>query len=508
MALRLSTRAWASGAALLTFATSPVLAQDGAQQAGVAAAVRGNVLLAAATPGTETQRGGQVVGENIASGDKIFLGDMIETGPSSGLQIMLLDETIFTIGPSAAMTIDSFVYDPASGAGEVTTQVLKGAFRFVSGKVAKNEPSKMNVKTPVGTIGIRGTSAAGVITPIDPNTPGGPVTGTFVLLGPGAGNNAGERAGRILISNGGTTVEISRSGFGTVVASPTLPPGTPVRVDPALVAQLTGSLGTDGSARPQENNQNGNGQGGGSGSGSQSGGQNGGSGGQQGGTQQTGGSATGGGTTGGGANGGGSVGGNTQTFTQSSGQTIGSASGSALTQFGTQTLQQQANQTQNEASEQAQSTQNFADGITSVADLNALNTGVFTFPAQTVAMSGTGVATYTINYSIDFGNRQTTGNVQVSTGAGFLGGIGNFPLITNLFDIVGSDPIASESGQIVGGNVVSGSIPGANVSGANTIQVDYSLENSGGDLAKILNHGVIYDADAETFAAGSGQSTR
>ena len=503
MALRLSTRAWASSAALLMFATSPVLAQDGAQQAGVAAAVRGNVLLAAATPGTETQRGGQVVGENIASGDKIFLGDMIETGPSSGLQIMLLDETIFTIGPSAAMTIDSFVYDPASGAGEVTTQVLKGAFRFVSGKVAKNEPSKMNVKTPVGTIGIRGTSAAGVITPIDPNTPGGPVTGTFVLLGPGAGNNAGERAGRILISNGGTTVEISRSGFGTVVASPTLPPGTPVRVDPAVVAQLTGSLGTDGSARPQENNQNGNGQGGGQSGGGGTGGQGGGqNGGQQGGTQQTGGGATGGGTTGG------AVGGSTQTFTQNSGQTIGTASGAALTQFGTQTVQQQANQTQNEASEQAQTTQNFADGITSVADLNALNTGVFTFPAQTVAMSGTGVATYTINYSIDFGNRQTTGNIQVSTGAGFLGGIGNFPLITNLFDVVGGDAIASESGQIVSGNVVSGSIPGANVSGANTIQVDYSLENSGGYLAKILNHGVIYDADAETFAAGSGQSTR
>jgi len=503
MALRLSTRAWASSAALLTFATSPVLAQDGAQQAGVAAAVRGNVLLAAATPGTETQRGGQVVGENIASGDKIFLGDMIETGPSSGLQSMLLDETIFTIGPSAAMTIDSFVYDPASGAGEVTTQVLKGAFRFVSGKVAKNEPSKMNVKTPVGTIGIRGTSAAGVITPIDPNKPGGPVTGTFVLLGPGAGNNAGERAGRILISNGGTTVEISRSGFGTVVASPTLPPGTPVRVDPAVVAQLTGSLGTDGSARPQENNQNGNGQGGGQSGGGGTGGQGGGqNGGQQGGTQQTGGGATGGGTTGG------AVGGSTQTFTQNSGQTIGTASGAALTQFGTQTVQQQANQTQNEASEQAQTTQNFADGITSVADLNALNTGVFTFPAQTVAMSGTGVATYTINYSIDFGNRQTTGNIQVSTGAGFLGGIGNFPLITNLFDVVGGDAIASESGQIVSGNVVSGSIPGANVSGANTIQVDYSLENSGGDLAKILNHGVIYDEDAETFAAGSGQSTR
>jgi len=500
-ACRRPYRAILCGAGLLTFAATPVLAQDGAQQAGVAAAVRGNVLLAAVIPETQAQRG-QVVGENIASGDKIFLGDMIETGPSSGLQIMLLDETIFTIGPSAAMTIDSFVYDPASGAGEVTTQVLKGAFRFVSGKVAKNEPSKMNVKTPVGTIGIRGTSAAGVITPIDPNTPGGPVTGTFVLLGPGAGNNAGERVGRILISNGGTTVEISRSGFGTVVDSPTLPPGTPVRVDPAVVAQLTGSLGTDGSARPQENNQNGNGQGGGQsgggGTGGQGGGQNGGAGGQNGGTQQTGGGTTGGGT----------VGGNTQTFTQNSGQTIGSASGAALTQFGTQTVQQQANQTQNEASEQAQSSQNFADGITSVADLNALNAGTFTFPSQTFAMVGSGTATYTIDYTIDFGNRNTSGNVQITTGSGFAGGVGTFPLLTNLFDVVGGFAVAQEKGQIVAANVVSGSIPGANTSGTNSIDVVYHLGNRDGDLAKILGHSVIYDENGVTTAVGAGQSTR
>ena len=471
-----SFRALILGAAIAAPVTAH--AQSSPQQAGVAAAVRGEVLLAAATAGLDRD----VVGRNVASGDEIFLGDMIESGPNSGLQIMLLDETIFTIGPSAAMTIDTFVYDPATGAGEVTTQVLKGAFRFVSGKVAKNEPSKMNVKTPVGTIGIRGTSAAGVITPIDPNSPGGPVTGTFILLGPGAGNNAGERAGRILVTNGQTTVEITRSGFGTVVSGPDLPPGTPVRIDPAIVAALTGGLGTDGGARPQQGN---NGQGGGG----QGGGNQGGSG--QGGT------GTNGGTTSGGT---GSTGGNTQNVLQNSGQTIGGAAGAAFNLFSTETRQGQATETLAQSTENSQS---FADGITKLADLQSLSTGVFTYASQTFAMSGPGVAgTYTINYTVNFGNQTTSGNVRVTTGTGFEGGTGDFPLITNLFNLGGEEAFNTEAGTIVAGNIVSGQIPVGN-----TITVDYDLSNADGALAKTFSHGVTY-AEGGAPAIGFGHIDR
>ncbi|MBT4907881.1 MAG: hypothetical protein HON62_13445, partial [Rhodospirillaceae bacterium] len=69
--------------------------QGSAGRAGVAAAVRGDVVLIAAAP----QQANRTVGKNVQSGDPVFLGDTIETGPESGLQIMLMDETIFTIGP-------------------------------------------------------------------------------------------------------------------------------------------------------------------------------------------------------------------------------------------------------------------------------------------------------------------------------------------------------------------------------------------------------------------------
>lgn len=218
-------------------------AQSAADQAGVAAAVRGDVtLVAALAPQT-----GRVVGQALDSGDRIFLGDNIETGPDSGMQIMLLDETIFTIGPSSGMVIDEFVYDPATSTGQVTASIVKGAFRFVSGRVAKETPQNMSVRTPLGTIGIRGTSAAGRVDPPDDN---GNASASIVLLGPGPANNADERVGRITVTNGGTSVEITRSGFGTVIGGIDQPPSPPVRFEPGQIAALTGGLGTDGGARP------------------------------------------------------------------------------------------------------------------------------------------------------------------------------------------------------------------------------------------------------------------
>lgn len=234
---------FAALSANLVLAAGTAQAQAKSAQAGVAAAVRGEVTLVAMT---ETSR---AVGQNLTSGDNIYLGDMIETGPLSGMQIMLLDETVFTIGPEAALTIDTFVYDPATSAGQVTASVVKGAFRFVSGRVAKEEPRNMSVRTPVGTIGIRGTSAAGRVSPPDAD---GNVVANIVLLGPGVDNNATERAGRIIVSNGGQSVEISRSGFGTTISGLAGIPTTPIRFDPAQVGALTGGLGTNGGARPAQ----------------------------------------------------------------------------------------------------------------------------------------------------------------------------------------------------------------------------------------------------------------
>lgn len=201
----------------------PALAQSKIQ-AGVSAAVKGKIQIASLGAG---------VGRNARSGEDIYLGDRISSGDNAGMQVLLLDETVFTIGAQSALTIDEFVYDPETGGGKVTAKVVRGAFRFVTGRIARAEPRAMAVKLPIGSIGIRGTIAAGRV---DGNS------SLVVLLGPGSNTDTDERVGRILVSNAGETVEISRVGFATIIEGLNVAPIEPFQLPMADLKALTRSL--------------------------------------------------------------------------------------------------------------------------------------------------------------------------------------------------------------------------------------------------------------------------
>ena len=185
-------------AMLLALGLDAAGAQD---QAGVSAAVRGEVqFVAAAAPRNA------VIGRKLASGEPIFMGDRIATGAESSLQLMLLDETTLSIGPSSSVTVDNFVYDPTRGSGKVTLNVARGAFRFISGRIARDEPRNVEIRTPAGTIGIRGTIVVGRV------DDQGRVLA--VLAGPGGANNAGNaRGGFDFVSQSGT-VSARQPGWG------------------------------------------------------------------------------------------------------------------------------------------------------------------------------------------------------------------------------------------------------------------------------------------------------
>ena len=189
-------------AILLALGSARASAQTGAaplSRIGAAGAVRGSVK--AVAPNV-------AVGRIIESGKPLFLNDHVTTDAEGRLQVMLLDETVFTLGPDADMTLDEFVYDPKTSAGKVSAEVSKGAFRFVTGKVARANPSNMKVKLAVGTIGIRGTIVAGET---------GKAGSTVLNVGEGTKNNAGDRPSAIMVSNTGTTRLVDLSGQGVTV---------------------------------------------------------------------------------------------------------------------------------------------------------------------------------------------------------------------------------------------------------------------------------------------------
>ncbi len=105
---------------------------------------------------------GEHIGRKADTGDPIFLNDVIMTGADVTMQVMLKDQTVFTMGPDSSIRFDTFIYDPADGAnGSLSAQVLNGSFKFISGKIADNNPDGMVLKLSHTTAAIRGTSVAG-----------------------------------------------------------------------------------------------------------------------------------------------------------------------------------------------------------------------------------------------------------------------------------------------------------------------------------------------------------
>lgn len=201
-----------------------------ASQIGVAAGIRGQVIRAS-SPSSSAAIG------QMSSGQTVFIGDEIKVGQQSRLQVMLLDETVFTLGANASMTIDEFVYDPSTPqTNALSASIKRGSFRFVSGRVTANNSEAMKVITPSATIGVRGTSAGGEVQE-DGST-------TVILLGPGQNNSFGLSSGSINVTNDMGSVDITRPGFVTEVQATTqqVPPSEPAQATQTQIQNLEQSL--------------------------------------------------------------------------------------------------------------------------------------------------------------------------------------------------------------------------------------------------------------------------
>jgi len=97
-------------------------------------------------------------------GDEVVFNEVIETGADGRAQVLLLDQSAFTVGPGARMVLDEFVYDPDSSTGRLTASISQGVFRFVGGALSKQEGA-VTIDTPSATVGVRG----GIVTiAVDP----------------------------------------------------------------------------------------------------------------------------------------------------------------------------------------------------------------------------------------------------------------------------------------------------------------------------------------------------
>ncbi len=108
---------------------------------------------------TVTHSDGSV--EPITLGTDIYQGDVIETNASGAVNITFTDDTTFAVSNEARLAIDEYVFDPSTQSGTQDFSVLKGIFVFTSGLIGRDDPDDVNIDTPSGSIGIRGTIIAG-----------------------------------------------------------------------------------------------------------------------------------------------------------------------------------------------------------------------------------------------------------------------------------------------------------------------------------------------------------
>src|SRR5882757_6158072 len=99
----------------------------------------------------------------LAKGDPVFTKVLLESEKGGSVGVVFADKTTFALGEEGRMRLDELIYNPTSKSGSLGVSVLKGAFVFVTGDIAGSASEAMTVRTPVGTIGIRGTSGAGNI---------------------------------------------------------------------------------------------------------------------------------------------------------------------------------------------------------------------------------------------------------------------------------------------------------------------------------------------------------
>ncbi len=155
----------------------------------------------------------------LKAGLGVFQKERIDTSAGSRAQLIFNDETALTVGPNSSVTLDEFVYDPKNNTGKAVINATKGAFRFVSGSV---DPRSYEIRTPVGTMGVRGTivdfffTADGSLVMIlveggmSFSPPGGPVVnitkpGDFILVSTGGKvSNPAPWRGRIGAIGGGS----------------------------------------------------------------------------------------------------------------------------------------------------------------------------------------------------------------------------------------------------------------------------------------------------------------
>ncbi len=101
------------------------------------------------------ERKGEVLAGRV--GMRLESSDVLKTGADGSVGITMSDNSLLSAGPDSILSLERFDFDPTSNRGRFDAQLHKGSLAVISGRIAKQSPDAMTVRTPSAILGVRGT---------------------------------------------------------------------------------------------------------------------------------------------------------------------------------------------------------------------------------------------------------------------------------------------------------------------------------------------------------------
>ncbi|HEX6265365.1 MAG TPA: FecR domain-containing protein [Burkholderiales bacterium] len=131
---------------ILAILTAAFAAASYADDIGQIKTVRGSVHI---------EREGQRL--DATPGMAVRQADRLVTGADGAVGVTFLDNSLLSAGPGSVLAIDRFNFNTTTHAGQFDASLQKGTLAVVSGKIVKQSPGAMRVRTPASVMGVRGT---------------------------------------------------------------------------------------------------------------------------------------------------------------------------------------------------------------------------------------------------------------------------------------------------------------------------------------------------------------
>jgi hypothetical protein len=101
------------------------------------------------------ERDGKLLPASV--GMPIQQSDALVTGADGSVGVTFSDNSLLSTGPNSVLVVDRYSFDSTTHAGRFDASLKKGTLAVVSGKMVKQSPDAMKVRTPAAIMGVRGT---------------------------------------------------------------------------------------------------------------------------------------------------------------------------------------------------------------------------------------------------------------------------------------------------------------------------------------------------------------